>query len=192
MAATKLMQPYLYRDGEWESQEFLPAEEFQTMEFELWNGTHDDDVTLFGHEDGGNRRVALKVADGFASLDAPRAEQIKYPTRYSAARKWGYAHAFLYGLPRTPLESHVVVLEIAEDASSDPESVRRFGPVSPYPYLVYVNLGFTTHTVFLDGFPDLVRLLGAVLPLIGNPPPRDVEVYGLHKWEASYGLFPIE
>ena len=66
-----------------------------------------------------------------------------------------------------------------------------FGPVVPFPYLVYVNLGFTTHAVFIDGFPDLVGLLNEVLPLVGNPLPRNVEIYHLHKWQTSYGRTPI-
>jgi hypothetical protein len=188
MTATKLMQPYLYRDGEWEALD----PNYGDYTFDLWNGSPDDDVTLFGHEDGGNRRVTLEVSDGFTSVDAPRDELIKYHTRYSAAYKWSYSHALLYGSPRTPHDPYVTVLEIAEDAHKDPEYEKDYGPVSPYPYLVHVNLGFTTHTVFADGFPDLTRLLGEVLPLIGNPPPRNAEIYGLHKWAASWGEFPIE
>ncbi len=65
------------------------------------------------------------------------------------------------------------------------------GPVSPHPYLVYVQLGFTTHTVFVDSFPDLVRLLGEVLPMIGNPAPKDTSLYSLHKWYATWGQIPI-
>lgn len=189
MTATKLMQPYLYRDGEWEALE-IPCNDYA---FELWNGSHLDDVTLYGHEDGGNRRVTLKVTgEDLPTLSLPATERIKYPTHYSAAYKWSYSHAFCYGFPRTPHDPHVVVLEISEDAFKHPEYAKDAGPVSPYPYAIHVQLGFARQTIFVDDFPDLARLLGEVLPLVGNPPPRNVAIYGLHKWSASWGEFPIE
>jgi hypothetical protein len=185
MTATKLLTTYVYQAGQWEARD----PDYGNYSFELWNGTHDDEVCVCGYEDGGDLFIRLKVHGGFmpSSAEMEHPEQcIEYSSRYSAAWKWGYTHAVLYGIPRMPHEPHVVVLEIAEDAFEGDEHV------SPYPYLVYVNLGFTTHTVFTDGFADLVRLLGEVLPIVGNPAPRDVDVYQLHKWQASYGQTPIK
>jgi hypothetical protein len=182
MTATKLMHAYRYQGGEWE---YIEPHNPSDYTFELWNGSHEDEVTLYGYEDGGNRRVALKVSGGYPGIDAPASERIKTHTRYSAAYKWGYAHAVLYGDPRTPQDPYVAVLEIAEDAFKHPDYERDYGPVSPHPYAVFVHLGFTTHTVFVDGFPDLTRLLGEVLPLVGSPKPKDVSLYDLHKWAAT-------
>jgi hypothetical protein len=89
-----------------------------------------------------------------------------------------------------------VVLEIAEDAFSDTgdeEYAKAYGPVAPFPYLVYAEgIGLTSQTIFVDGFPDLVRLLNELLPLIGRPTPRMATLYRLHKWWASWGHFPLE
>ncbi len=189
MTATKLLVTYHYKDGEWEHWEPGTPGPFT---FELWNGCHDDEVVLYGYEDGGNRRVALKVSDGYPGIDAPVSECIKTPTRYSAAYKWSYTHAVLYGNPRTPHDPYVVVLEIAEDAFKHPDYERDYGSVSPFPYLVYANLGFTTHTIFVDTFPDLIRLLGEILPAVGSPPPRNAQLYALHKWAATFGQTLID
>jgi hypothetical protein len=183
MTATKLLKAYVYRDGEWEESE----PHFDDYNFELWNGSHNDDVHMFGYEDGGNRRVDITVKGAYPGV--PGDTSVLYHSRYSAAYKWSYAHAVFYGDPTSRFEPHVVVLEIAEDAyrseeGGDPEYEEIYGPVSPY--LVYVDIGFTTHTVFVDTFPDLVGLLGEVLPLVGNPTPRETQLYALHKWERGW------
>jgi hypothetical protein len=136
----------------------------------------------------------LTVHGERADLDAPVSERIQGCTRYSAAWKWGYAHAVLYGNPRTPHDPHITVLEIAEDAFIIPEDAPEEyprEPVPPFPYAVLIQLGFTTHLVFADNLPDLTRLMGEVLPLIGSPAPQNVEIYDLHKWDATYGGCPI-
>ncbi len=188
MTATKLMTAYVYRNGAWEERK----PNYEEFTFELWNGTHDDEVEVYGHEDGGNRHTCLRVQGRNFSMDQSREDAVLNSTRYSAAWKWGYAHAVLYGNPKTPHKPYIAVLEIAEDAFKDTDYEADYGPVSPFPYAVFVNLGFTTHLVFVDGFADLAGLMNEVLPLIGSPAPQDVEIYHLHKWQATYGDFPIE
>jgi hypothetical protein len=182
LTATKLLCVYHYRDGEWETQ----PPDFGGYVFELWNGCHDDTVVMYGYEDNDNQRVTLKVSGKYGGIVAPLDEQIKEATRFSAASKWGYCHAVMYGNPRSPLKPHVVVLEIAEDGYEEV-----YKHLSPHPYLVYVHLGFTTHMVFVDSFPDLTRLLGEVLPMIGNPALTEPDIYDLHKWAATYGRIPL-
>ena len=150
MTATKLMHTYRYHGGEWETR----GPQSARYEWELWRGVHNDAVPMRGFEDGGNREVRIVVKPSRGDISLPDRAMEDRTTRFSAAYKWGYAHAVLYGDPQTPHDPHVTVLEIAEDAF---EGAR---PVSPHPYLVYVNLGFTTHTIFVDGFPSLARLLG--------------------------------
>lgn len=191
MTATKLMTTYVYRNGAWEER----TPDYGDYTFELWNGCHNDPVTVCGHEDGGNRFVRLLIQGGMSALDERVEDAIRRSTRYSAAWKWGYSHAVLYGNPRTPHDPHIAVLEIAEDAFNVPAEAPaeyQMEPVSPFPYVVFVNLAFTTHVVFADGFADLAGLMNEVLPLIGNPIPRNVEIYHLHKWQATYGDFPIQ
>lgn len=187
MTATKLLQVYHYRDGEWERKD----PNYGEYSFELWNGCHDDTVVMYGYEGNDDQRVTLEVSGNSIDVDAPLEEQIKNHTRFSAAKKWGYCYAVLYGNPSTPHDPHVAVLEIAEDAFLGQFVEVGEPDPSPHPYLVYVQLAFATHTVFVDSFPDLTRLLGEILPLVGNPPPVDVDIYGLHKWQATWGRIPI-
>src|SRR5918999_5157672 len=104
MTATKLLHTYRYHDGEWETREPMgpgPTRgdaEALGFEFELWNGTHDDEVEMWGYEGapGNERRVTLTVRGGLAptdTLDADPWEGIRYSSRYSAAYKWSYTDA---------------------------------------------------------------------------------------------------
>jgi len=177
------MNVYTYSGGEWEARDPM----FGEYSFELWNGCHEDTVTMYGYDEN-DQWVRLEVSKRNTDIDGPIADQIKNTTRYSAANKWGYSHAVIYGRPRTPHQPHVVVLEIAEDGY---EGI--YENLSPYPYLVYVHLAFTTHLILVDSFADLAKLLGEVLPLVGNPvsAPATVEMLDLHKWDATYGQVPL-
>jgi hypothetical protein len=179
MTAIKLDEVYLYKGGEWESLGI----NFEDYTFQMWNGTHEDGVLICGIDEN-DEFDRLKVQGGLLSPDNTVEQRITTPSRFSAASKWGYSHAILYGRPRTPHDPHVIVLEIAEDAYEEED-------ISPYPYAVYVDLAFATHLVFVDNFPDLVRLMQDVLPLIGSPAPEDVQMYDLHKWDRSYGRIAI-
>ena len=177
MTATELMHTYRYHGGEWETR----GPQSARYEWELWSGVHHDAVPMRGFEDGGNREVRIVVKPSREGISLPDRPMEDRTTRFSAAYKWGYARAVLYGDPPTPHDPHVTVLEIAEDAFEEAR------PVSPHPYLVYANLGLTTHTIFVDGgFPSLTRLLGEILPLLGgSPKPQAVSLYDLHKWETT-------
>ena len=188
MTATKLIAVYRYQSGDWENIEPMHT----GYAFELWNGTHDDTVTVIGFEDDGHRRVSIDVAPQPYERERCLEGDIQRPTRFSAVYKWGYAHAVIYGAPRTPHDPYVAVLEIAEDAFLDyPVHTDADNEPSPHPYLAYVQLAFATHAIFADSFPDLTQLLGEVLPLVGNPAPREVDIYDLHKWEATWGRVPL-
>jgi hypothetical protein len=173
MTALQLMYVYRYSSGTWEAREPGRIGDYT---FELWNGSHKDAVTMRGFEDGGNREVSILVKDDQFSDTI-----VDETSRFSAAHKWGYAHAVLYGDPTTPSDPYVVVLEIAEDASEEDEHV------SPHPYMVIANLAFTEHVAFADSLPDLVGLMGELQPLLGQAKPRKINLYDLHKWSVNSG-----
>jgi hypothetical protein len=172
VTATKLMKVYRYLDGKWEAQE----PNFTDYTFEIWNGTHEDEVVMAGFEDGGNREVRI-VVKGDQFGDTIEDET----SRFSAACKWGYAHAVLYGDPSTPHDPYIVVLEIAEGTFEEDEHV------SPYPYMVIAHVVFADHVVFLEGFPNLGKLMGELRPLVGGGKPQDIDLYDLHKFAVNYG-----
>lgn len=171
MTATKLCKSYLYRSGEWEEIPWVMDEnreilDLYTMAFEMGNGSHDETVTLYGYpyNDNTHGRGEIHLNDS---------------SHYSAAWKWHYSQGALYGKPYSSLDPYVAVLEIAEDACADYQEF-----VSPYPFAVFVHLVFTTHLVFADSFPDLVRLLNEVLPLVTPSPARE-DLYRLHEWRKN-------
>ncbi len=166
MTATKLIKSYLYRNGSWEDVEWANGNEINELAFDIGNGSHEDDVAICGYPLDDNTHTCGVVGSAGSS-------------RFSAAYKWGYAHAVLYGSPRGSLDPYVAVLEIAEDACDGDEHL------SPYPYAVLVNLVFNTHVVFADSFPDLIGLLNEVLPLVNPVPPTYQNLYRLHEWDKN-------
>ncbi len=166
LTARKLIKSYLYRDGSWEDVEWFDENRRNTLAFEIGCGCHDDEVELHGFPHDDNTRIHDLVGSENSS-------------QFSAAYKWGYSHCALYGSPSTHLDSYVAVLEIAEDAYEWDDHT------SPYPYAVVVQLAFTTHLVFTEGFPDLVGLLDEVLPLV-NPTPERQDMYRMHDWKRNF------
>jgi hypothetical protein len=170
---------YVYADGQWNN---LEAHADSDWYRELTLGTHDDAVPMHGFEEGGNREVSIVVQR--SEEPSPPAKTLEdQPSTFSTAYKWGYAHSVLYGKPATPNDLYVVVLEISEDAYGGIH--QNLSPLSPYPYMVMVHYAFTETVVFAHNFPDLVRLLGEVLPLVASAPPSTPSLYDLHKWSVT-------
>ena len=163
MTVDKIMKAYLYEAGEWTPLDF----EYNPWAGDIAFGTHDEPVEMRAYPDDGSDGLPVVVDPGVESTRT---------SHFSAASKWGYAHAALYGNPKNLYDPYVAVLEIAEDAFPG-----TYEPLSPHPYMVVFRLAFGETVVFADSTPDLVRLLHELLPLV-TPAPSGPDIYGLHEW----------
>ncbi len=162
---------YVYADGAWKTLEAEPG-----WRFDLAIGDHTDSVVM-------------PTGDGDIVVEPPQApvpreeERIveDRPSLFSTACKYGFSRGLLYGQPQTQDEAYVVVLE----EHGKPRSATQ-AEVTPYHYMVVVSITDVIEAkVFVDGVPDLIRLLAEVLPLVPPRPPTVQSIYELHKWSVT-------
>jgi len=175
VTASKLIRSYLYRGGEWEDLgdgHSSDPEKRNALIADATVHSHDEDVTFRAYTHDGQGSMTVRVPGHSSESNI-----------FSVAHKWGYAHAAIYGNPRSGFVGpYIAVMEISEDGFEG-----MYEHLSPYPYMVVMRLVFDTTVVFADSTPDLVRLLNELLPLITSKPQNTAIS---HLYEGEHGSGP--